>query len=97
MMNNYYACIGVYVRTYVKFTLQAENDAEAERLAIEKFSEDGADMVWEDTDYKNLALPSICWIDNEDSGNSAAEGVDFALTQSDKLQLAAGKMLETIK
>lgn len=95
-MKTYHAVIGVFVRTYAKFEVEAESNEKAVEAAIAKFKSDSEHIVYEDTDYENLAQPSIASLYAED-GEDVACGHDFALNLQDSLEAAAGDLLKALE
>jgi hypothetical protein len=95
----YSVCIGAYIRGYSTFEVQATSDEKAIAAAIAKAKAEECDFD-EDMDYSNVALPAIAHIFLKDDDTRTApivEGLDFALTEQDALDMASKDLLAALR
>ena len=88
---------GTYIRCYADHFIYAESDNAARQQAIEDFKARSAELQWLDTDYGNLALPSIVSLQCDDPPGDVLEGYDFPITSDDARQYAANKLLAALE
>lgn len=96
-MKQYRILFGAYLRMYADWTLEAEDSETARKLAIEQFKAKNDEMDWYDTQYDNIAQPSIVSIQNNETNDTVLEGFDFPITASDARDYASSKMLEALE
>jgi hypothetical protein len=91
-MQEFTALVGAYVRSYADIKFEAESDTDALAAAIAKYKRDDTDIVFHETDWENVALPSICYIERLPGRETVIEGYDFALDETDARHLHAEKL-----
>src|ERR1700761_7154861 len=82
---------------YADWTIEAEDDETARKLAIEQFKAKNGELDWYDAKYDNIAQPSIVSIQNNETNGPVLEGFDFPITATDAREYAADKLLDALK
>jgi hypothetical protein len=93
-MQEYTALIGAYVRSYAEIKVEAISDEEVVATAIVKFKVNERDMTFHETDWENIALPSIVSLERLPDHQAVTEGHDFALNETDARDLHARELLD---
>lgn len=94
-MKKYNVMYGASIRAYGQATFFAENnDASIEKAKL-IFRKAQDDIVFDDVDYDNMALPAIVSIQSDDE--DVAQGIDFALTEDDALDFNSRAMFNLLK
>ncbi len=98
-MTEYNVTIGAYVRVYGSAKFNAKSDRLAPAKAADLFRSGKLQPQWEDHDWDNIAQPSIVGMTAEGKNDTrdVCEGVDFALTERDGLDLHSAEMRNVLE
>lgn len=96
-MKTYRILYGAFVRMYADWTIEAEDDETARKLAIEQFKAKNGELDWYDAQYDNIAQPSIVSIQDTETNGTVLEGFDFLITATDAREYAADKLLAALE
>lgn len=96
-MKTYNATIGVYVRQYASLDFESDNpDPEFLKATTIQLAQVNGKMEFYDTDWDNMALPSIVSLSEENGTEDIIEGHDFSMTAEDAAQWNAMAMLQML-
>jgi hypothetical protein len=96
-MQEFTATIGAYVRSYATFRFEAKSMKATPAVAIAKYKRDDDDIMFDETDWNNVALPSIVSIERVRDDKLVIEGHDFALNEDDARDLHAQELLNIVR
>jgi uncharacterized membrane-anchored protein len=96
-MPEFYATIGAYVRTYATFSFAAKSAKAAPEAAIAKYKNDADDIMFDETDWDNVTMPSIVAIERASNGKIIVEGKDFSLNEDDARDWHAQELLNIVR